>query len=296
MVVLAATAAFSQVINDVKTATAQRDFLASETVVSRYHAAQGNTPELAEAVSWEARGALNAGEYERALNYAKQTRHLVAEQLPRHPLDSEEHLATALGAAIEVEAQALARQGQREQAVNLLKHELRTYGATSIAARIQKNIHLLSLEGQPAPALHAREHLGPAPKPLAALHGHPVLLFFWAHWCGDCKYESRQIAQVKTELQPKGLAVVAPTQRYGYAAGGEDAAPAQELEYMEAIRQKYYNGLLDVPVPVSEENMKNYGVSTTPTIVLLDRRGIVRMYHPGRMTAQELREQVAKLL
>jgi hypothetical protein len=48
-------------------------------------------------------------------------------------------------------------------------------------------------------------------------------------------------------------------------------------------------------VPVNEETFKNYGASTSPTLVLIDRAGIVRLYHPGRMTYEELQPLVAKL-
>jgi thioredoxin-related protein len=40
---------------------------------------------------------------------------------------------------------------------------------------------------------------------------------------------------------------------------------------------------------VSEANFRNYGASTTPTLVVIDRQGIVRLYHPGAMTLDELR-------
>ena len=60
-----------------------------------------------------------------------------------------------LGAAIEVQAQTLAARGQRTQAVAILQSALRTYGTTSIRARLQKNLNLLSFEGHPAPALRA---------------------------------------------------------------------------------------------------------------------------------------------
>ena len=43
-----------------------------------------------------------------------------------------------------------------------------------------------------------------------------------------------------------------------------------------------------MPVPVSAQNFLIYGCSTTPTLVLIDRSGIVRLYHPGAMTYEEL--------
>ena len=50
------------------------------------------------------------------------------------------------------------------------------------------------------------------------------------------------------------------------------------------------------PVPVSEANHMRYGVSTTPTLVLVDRAGIIRLYHPGRMTMEQLEPRVRALL
>jgi thioredoxin-related protein len=50
------------------------------------------------------------------------------------------------------------------------------------------------------------------------------------------------------------------------------------------------------PVPLSEENFKSYGASTTPTVVLIDRAGIVRLYHPGQMTLEEFEPHVKALV
>ncbi len=66
--------------------------------------------------------------------------------------------------------------------------------------------------------------------------------------------------------------VIGPTQFYGYAAQGVDATPAQEQSYIEAVRERYYSSLLDMPVPLSKQNFDAYGASTTPTLVLVDGR------------------------
>ena len=89
--------------------------------------------------------------------------------------------------------------------------------------------------------------------------------------------------------------MVAPTQRYGYAARGEEVGPTDETKYIDEVRHKFYSDLLNVPAPISEENFKNYGASTTPTVVLIDRQGIVRLYHPGTMSLEELRAALNRL-
>lgn len=290
------TAAHASIVDDVRATLAQNNFSVAESEIHSYQSQHGVTPELAEAVSWMARAAFDVHQFGTADQYAKQTRALVAQQLKTRRLDTEPHLPLALGAALEVQAQVLAAQGKRQQAVSLLQTALQTYSATSIKARLQKNLNLLSLVGRPAPALAETQYLGSKPKPLAQLKGSPVLLFFWAHWCGDCKYEGPIITRLRSEYALHGLTVIAPTKYYGYAAQGEDATPKTELAWIDNVRQRFYSGLLDVPVPISKANFDNYGASTTPTLVLVDRQGTVVLYHPGLMPYEDLRAAIDKAI
>ena len=292
---LMAASAFATVVTDVETAMSRGSFPLAEAILQNYKSQRGITPEYLEALSWLARGDLITRQFDKADATAKDTERMAVQALAARPLDAEPHLPLALGAAIEVEAQVMTANGDRAGALALLRKDLVTYGKTSIRTRIQKNINLLTLEGRPAPALQETEFLGAKPAPLLALRGKPVLLFFWAHWCPDCKQEEPILAEIAREYGPKGLVMVAPTQRYGYVANGDEANPADELKYIEQIRQKYYSDLLTVPAPVSEANFRNYGASTTPTVVLIDRKGIVRTYHPGAMTLQELRAALDRI-
>jgi thiol-disulfide isomerase/thioredoxin len=286
---LAAVLALAGVVTDVETAMSRGNFPLAEAILQNYRSQSGVTPEYLEALSWVARGDLITRQFDKADSNAKETEKLAVQALATRPLDAEPHLPLALGAAIEVQAQVLTANGDRSGALALLHKDLLAYRTTSIRTRIQKNINLLSLEGRAAPALEEREFLGVKPAPLLSLRGKPVLLFFWAHWCPDCKQEEHILAQVAREYGPHGLVMIAPTQRYGYVANGDEASPADELKYIEKIRHQFYADLLGVPAPVSEANFRDYGASTTPTLVLIDRSGIVRLYHPGAMTLDELR-------
>jgi len=293
---LLSSLAFADIIDDVRTALAQRNSAAAASELQTYRSQHGVDAAYLEALSWTARAALDANDLQQADSAAKETETLARQLLRKQSLDAEPHLSTALGAAIEVEARVLAAHGQNAQAAALLRRALATYGNTSISPRLHKNLNLLSLTKLPAPPLSTSEYLGTRPVPLDQLKGSPVLLFFWAHWCGDCKYEGPIISRLSSEFAPKGLTILAPTQLYGYAAKGEDAKPKDEIAYIGQVWQHFYPGLQSIPVPISKANFTNYGASTTPTLVLVDRKGRVALYHPGLMEYDDLRSAIEKTL
>jgi thiol-disulfide isomerase/thioredoxin len=293
---LLTASAWAGIVDQVRFDLAQNNFSAAQSALDSYRSQQGVTPEYLDAYSWLARAALDQGQYDQAAAYAKQTKALVIEQLKQRSLDADPHLPIALGAALEVQSQVLAERGQRTQAIALLQSALRTYGNTSIHDRLQKNLNLLSFQGKPAPALKSDESLGAKLPASTQLKGSPVLLFFWAHWCSDCKAEAPIITQLRSEFSSKGLQVIGPTRLYGYTAQIEHASASDELRYIDAVRHRFYSGLLDMPVPISKYNFDTYGASTTPTLVLLDRTGKVAMYHPGALPYSELRTEIEKVV
>lgn len=279
---------WGQLADGVRVLVEQNDLATAERAVRAARAKGGATPEVAAAISWLGRGALAARQLDRAEAYATEARNLALPMLGVRRIDADPWLATAVGASIEVHAGVLAARGEIPEALAFLRQQLKTWTGTSLTERISKNINLLNLEGKPAPALEGVS--------LSALRGRPVLLFFWAHWCPDCKADVPVIAAVQRRFAAQRLALVGPTRLYGYAAGGEPATPQAERQYIELIRQHYYAPLGAFPAPVSRANFQTYGASTTPTIVLVDRGGIVRYYHPGAVTEAELSARVQAVL
>jgi thiol-disulfide isomerase/thioredoxin len=211
-------------------------------------------------------------------------------------MDQEDVFPIAFGAAIETLGRVAAERGQRSEAVAFLAAELQTYGGTSLHKRIQKNLNLLSLEGTVAPPLDLSESLGATLPTLVELKGRVVLLFFWAHWCSDCKAQGPILERLNEKYGSQGLVIVAPTQRFGYAAGGVAARPEEENRYIEQIRDSSYAWMARVPVTLNDTNHRRYGVSTTPTLTVVDRAGIVRLYRPGLMPEAELESLIQKLI
>ena len=285
-----------QLVRDVRAALDARNTAQAEKILALHKSANGIDRPYLEALSWIGRSKLAAKDYPGAERLSAEVRKLALAEIERKPLDADTSLPLALGASIETHALALDGQGHKTEAIAFLRQELVQWRNSPIRARIQKNLNMLNLEEHSALPLDVTEYLGPQPRALPRYRGQPVLLFFWAHWCPDCKEQAPVLSRLLGEFSGKGLVILAPTQHYGYTARGEDASLADETKYIAQVWAKYYPGLAAVPVPLNEENFKVWGSSTTPTLVLVDRAGIVRLYHPGTMSYEELQPRVRALM
>ena len=284
------------IVQVVRDAIAAKDFAKAEKLVLAEMAAHGTTPIAVEAFSWLGRGAVAAKNYPAAMTYAARTYEIVEEQLKTRKLDDEARLPIALGAAIEVTALATAGQGGRSDAVLYLRKEIDTYTGTSIIERLNKNVNLLSLEGTPALPVDSPKWIGTPPPSMASLRGKPVIVYLWAHWCPDCKVQGPVLEAMLAKYQSAGLTLVAPTKFYGYVAKRAPAGPEEELAYLTGIRDSVYPWMKAMSAPISEQIFAQYGVSTTPTLVLIDRTGNVSKYHPGQLTVEQLEPMIQKII
>lgn len=92
----------------------------------------------------------------------------------------------------------------------------------------------------------------------------PVMLVFWATWCPICREELPQVKKIAEQFGPKGLSVV------GVNVGVNDS-PRRAKAY----RDKYG---IDYPLAFDEgsEVTRAFGVAGTPTVLILDKQGIIR--------------------
>ncbi len=280
-------ACHAQIVPYVESLVTRGDLSSAQVLTARYRRQFGNTPETLAALSWLARGDFKTHDYEKALTDAEEVQSLVKSSLTLRKLDTEPYLPLALGASYEVQAQALAALNRRSEALQLLQSAEREWKGTSIVGRLQKNVLLLTLVGRPLPEIRG------APD---TWRGKPALFFFWAHWCSECKAMSPVIAKLASEFEPQGLVVVAPTRFYGYTAQQETVTAAEEKPVMDQVFQRYYSAIPKVIVPIDTSNFDRFGASTTPTLVLANKQGIVTLYHPGAMQEPALKEALQNLL
>lgn len=285
---ISATAAPGDLARLVRTKLSAGDLLSGEAAVEDYKKQNGVDKEYLDALGWLARGAELLRQNEKAAAYVAELRREIKEE--------KSDMLGAWGAAIEVEGRLRAAREGRSKAVRFLNEELARAKDTSLRSRISKTINQLSLEGQGAPKLATTDFIGPKPPEFAELKGKPVLLFFWAHWCGDCRAQAASLSRVYQKYRAQGLTVMAPTRFYGTGAQNKTATPTEEKAHMEKVLAESYPSLAGVSVPIDTETMVRYGVSATPTFALVDRKGIVRLYTPTRLSEAELSRWIEKLL
>jgi thiol-disulfide isomerase/thioredoxin len=257
-------------------------------------AADTKSAEWLAGVSWAGRAASFVGDWGTAERYAQEAYEGAAELLAGGAqIAGDPNLETAVGASVEVLGQAAA-QSDRGAAAAFLAAERERFAGTPVETRIQKNYLLVGLEGKPMPRLAVDRFIGKE-LPIET-QGKVAVFFFWAHWCGDCKAQIPRLERLHARHADQGLTIIGPTRLYGYVAAGEDATPAQEIAYMEGPRQMQ-DALPDwMPKPLSNANFINFGVSTTPTLVIVDRNGFVRHYHAGQLSDEQLDAAVLPLL
>ena len=292
----AATAAPNTDVRMIRMKLSAGDLPSAESILESHLAEHGKDGDYTLGVAWVARGAALTGDWKAAAAYAKTARQIAeAKLVSPASYESESEAVYALGTAIEVEAQTLVASGQKRNAIRLLDASEKAQEAARapyvLRARIWKRRNQIELVGQRAPALPYDDHLGAEPPPLPSFRGQPVVLFFWRESCGDCLGEAATFRKVVAKYAAKGVAFLAPTRYYDQPDGrGAERARIQKAW------TEVYDLAGKVPVPISDEGMLRYGVSATPTFVLLDTTGIVRLYSPTRMTEARLSDEIEKLL
>src|SRR5687768_2686004 len=208
-------------------------------------------------------------------------------------------------------ANALVKAGRRPEAIRVIQ-DLRGRSVALASARLYRQAtELLLAQGAPLdlppdvpdsaapkpPDIAAVEWIDQAPVRLADLRGKVVLLDFWATWCGPCRQTIPKLNALHKKYGGRGLVVLGMTDFEGNIEG-RDATRAEETAYLRQFKRQKGIGYGFAVSDEKKETARDYGVTSIPTAVLLDRRGRVRFItiSANEDEAELLTKMIAKLI
>ncbi|MDC0679826.1 MULTISPECIES: TlpA family protein disulfide reductase [Sorangium] len=117
---------------------------------------------------------------------------------------------------------------------------------------------------------------------IAELKGQPVILDFWATWCGPCAVQAPILDRIARRYEKKGLVVLGIN---------VDDPPQVASQY--AVKKG-----LSYPILIDDakEASARYGVDKLPSLVVIDRQGKVAAYLTGVVDEASLSEIIAAAL
>lgn len=105
---------------------------------------------------------------------------------------------------------------------------------------------------------------------LGSVQGKPVLLNFWATWCGPCRFEMPLLQDIYEEYSGKGVVLVA-------VDIGESASKVDKFMRSEGLS-------LPVLLDTKSEVAAKYNIVAIPTTFFIDKDGIIRDKKIGAFT------------
>lgn len=140
-------------------------------------------------------------------------------------------------------------------------------------------------EGKPAPeasfAVAANGDPG-ARMQISSLKGHPVVLDFWASWCGPCAMQAPILDRIARRYEKQGLVVL----------GVNVDDPPEVAKSYAAKKGLSYPIVIDA----TRGSSQSYDVDKLPSLVVIDREGRVVKYMTGLVDEASLDEVIAATL
>jgi thiol-disulfide isomerase/thioredoxin len=150
------------------------------------------------------------------------------------------------------------------------------------------------LTGRPAPDFTLPDLNGNEVS-LSSFKGKPLLINFWATWCGPCKIETPWLVELQNEFAPQGFQII------GISTEGDDLKPDDKDGWAHdkaAIAKFVKEQHMQYPVLINGDSLVGrYGdLDAMPTSVYVDRNGKIVAVQLGISSKEDMAAHIKKAI
>lgn len=135
--------------------------------------------------------------------------------------------------------------------------------------------------GQPAPDFEMAYPDGRRVR-LSDLRGQPVLINFWATWCGPCRVEMPELVKAYEAHREHGLVILAVNVR-------------ESAQQVQPFVDEFGMGF-PVALDLNGEISRQYQIRNLPSSIFISRDGLIAVRWVGVLTPEQLRKHLERIL